>query len=124
MKKTKMMKKNYEFRKVLSTGNYYSGKYIEAFIKKDNQKEINYLGIAISSKIANAVKRNKIKRLIRESYNYYEEYLKNGYCVIFLWKKKQNTKEATFKNIKEDINYILKKSKMIEEKIWKNYLFG
>ncbi len=116
MKKTKMMKKNNEFRKVFSTGNYYSGTYIEAFIKEDNQKEVNYLGIAVSVKIAKAVKRNKIKRLIKESYNYYEEALKNGYCIVFLWKKKQDTKEATFKNIKEDIKYILEKSKIIEEK--------
>ena len=66
MKKTKMMKKNYEFRNVLSRGKYYSGKRIEAFIKKNNKETINFLGIAIGVKIAKAVKRNHIKRLIRE----------------------------------------------------------
>ena len=34
MKKTKMLKKNYEFKNVLSKGKYYSGDCIEAFIKK------------------------------------------------------------------------------------------
>ena len=33
MKKTKMLKKNYEFKNVLSKGKYYSGQCIEAFIK-------------------------------------------------------------------------------------------
>ena len=38
MKKTVMLKKNYEFRKVLSKGKYYSGEIIEAFILKNDQK--------------------------------------------------------------------------------------
>ena len=60
MKKTKMLKKNYEFKKVLSKGKYYSGQNIDAFIK-DNKKNYNFLGLAISVKTAKAVKRNKIK---------------------------------------------------------------
>ena len=35
MKKTRMLKKNYEFKNILSKGTYYSGQYIEAFIKKN-----------------------------------------------------------------------------------------
>ena len=41
MKKTKMLKKNYEFKHVLSKGKYYSGKKIDAFIK-DNNKNYNF----------------------------------------------------------------------------------
>ena len=64
MKKTKMLKKNYEFKKVLSKGKYYSGQNIDAFIK-DNKKNYNFLGLAISVKTAKAVKRNKIKLFLR-----------------------------------------------------------
>ena len=32
MKKTKMLKKNYEFRDVLNRGKYYSGKYVVIYI--------------------------------------------------------------------------------------------
>ena len=42
MKKTKMLKKNYEFRDVLSRGKYYSGEYIEAFLKKINLINITF----------------------------------------------------------------------------------
>ena len=65
MKKTKMLKKNYEFKDVLSRGKYYSGECIEAFIKKTGNSDYNFLGIAISSKVAKAVRRNYIKRLKR-----------------------------------------------------------
>ena len=115
MKKTEMMKKNYEFRNALSKGNYYSGRYIEAFIKKNKKQDINYLGIAISVKIAKAVKRNYIKRLIRENYQFYENFLKKGYAIVLLWKKKVDTKNANYQNINKDMKTIFDKAKIIEE---------
>lgn len=72
MKKTIMLKKNYEFKKIFAKGKYFSGKYIEAFIKPNKMDEKVFLGIAVGVKIAKAVKRNHIKRLIRESYYIYE----------------------------------------------------
>ena len=50
MKTTKMLKKNYEFKQVLTKGQYYSGQYIKAFIEP-NKKTNNYLGLAISTKV-------------------------------------------------------------------------
>ena len=116
MKKTKMLKKNYEFRNVLTKGKYYSGKNIEAFIK-DNNKNCNFLGLAISVKTAKAVRRNKIKRLIRENYKILEPQIKNGKSIVFLWKKKADVKNATFDNIKSDMNIIFEKSHMENNEI-------
>ena len=112
MKKTKMLKKNYEYRYILSKGKYYTGKNIEAVIKENNKKEYNYLGIAISTKIAKAVKRNKIKRLIRENYKIIESKIESGISIIFLWKKNIDIKNATYENIKEDMNNIIEKAKI------------
>ncbi len=109
MKKTKMMKKNYEFRKVLSKGKYFSGNYIEAFILKNNFS-CNFLGLAVGTKVGKAVRRNYIKRLIRENYKRIEENINNGYSLVFLWKKKTDSKDANYKNIKEDMDNIIKKS--------------
>ncbi|MCI8654286.1 MAG: ribonuclease P protein component [Clostridia bacterium] len=114
MKKTKMLKKNYEFRKVLSKGNYYTGTYIEALIQKE-PKGKNYLGIAVSTKVGKAVKRNKIKRLIRESYYKYESNIKNGQSIVILWKKKQGVENATFYNIENDMKKILDKANILIE---------
>lgn len=108
MKNTETLKKNYEFKNVFTKGKYYSGKYIEIFYIKNNKK-INNIGIAISSKITNAVGRNKIKRLIRENYRLLEEQLITGYNIIFLWKKKQNIENANFTNIKDDMKNIFTK---------------
>jgi len=64
LKKTKMLKKNFEFKKVLSKGAYYSGNNIEAFILKNN-KTLNFIGLAISTKTGKAHIRNKIKRRMK-----------------------------------------------------------
>ena len=106
-----MLKKNYEFKKVLSKGKYYAGKNIEAFIGK-NGKNSNFLGIAISTKIAKAVRRNQIKRLVRENYYNLENQIETGYNIIFLWKKKSDVKNATFHAIEADMNYIFDKANL------------
>ena len=116
MKKTKMMKKNYEFRNVLSKGQYYSGKCIEVFIKKNHKEKVNCIGIAIGVKLAKAVKRNHIKRLVRESYQRQEQNIKEGNQIVFLWKKKVDIKNATFSNVENDIKTIFDKAKIIKEK--------
>ena len=116
MKKTKMLKKNYEFKNVLSKGKYYSGKNIEAFIK-DNNKNYNFLGLAISVKTGKAVRRNRIKRLIRENYKILEPQIQDGKSIVFLWKKKANIENATFVNIKSDMNDIFEKANIKINKI-------
>ncbi|MEI3395648.1 MAG: ribonuclease P protein component [Clostridia bacterium] len=115
MKKTKMLKKNYEFKKVLSKGKYYTGKNIEAFIQ-DNKKNYNLLGLAISVKTAKAVRRNHIKRLIRENYKILEEKLENGKSIVFLWKKGVDIKNAQYNLIKEDMENIFDKANIIKSK--------
>ena len=105
--KIKTLKKNYEFKRVLNKGKYINGKYIEAFIFKTKQKE-NRIGIAISVKTCKAVKRNRIKRLIRENYRLMQEEFNKSFWIVFLWKKKEDIKEATFFNIQKDIKHIKK----------------
>ena len=108
MYKTKKLKKNYEFRNALTKGKYYSGKYLDFFILENNLN-INYIGIAIGVKVAKAVKRNRIKRLIYENYRYLESDLSVGYTIVVLWKKKMDIANATFSNINNDMVQVLKK---------------
>lgn len=113
MKKIKTLKKNYEFKNVLSNKNFYIGKYITIYCKP-NKKNENYIGIAVNVHIAKAVKRNKIKRLIRENYRLLKNDLKNGNDILFMWNKNSDIKDATFKNINKDMINILKKIGLLE----------
>ena len=113
MEKTLKLKKNYEFKKVLTKGKYYSGKYLDVFVKKSSFP-INYIGIAVGAKVTNAVNRNRIKRLLTENYRLIENNLKTGYYMVILWKKKADISEATFSNIKEDMIKVFKRIGILE----------
>ena len=115
MKKTKMLKKNYEFSNVFSKGTYYSGNQIEAFIL-ENGINYNYLGLAISVKSGHAYQRNRVKRLLRESYRQFEEIIENGYNIVFLLKKNVDIKEITYNQIKLDMQNIFAKANILNIK--------
>ncbi len=122
MRKFNTLKKNYEFKRVLNKGKYYYGKYIQFFIIKNN-RGINRIGIAVSSKIAGAVKRNKIKRLIRENYRIFiKDKILKGYDFIFVWNKNKNPDEANYYEIKKDFDNIFKRTGILinEKNINKN----
>ena len=108
MKKTIKLKKNYEFNNTFKRGKYFSGNFIECFYLKNN-KNINYFGIAISSKLCIAVKRNRIKRVIREAYRKIEDNIITGNTFVFLWKKNMNIENCNYNNIYNDMKKIFKK---------------
>ena len=108
MKKTLKLKKNYEFQNTFKRGNYFSGDNIEGFYIKNN-KNINYIGIAISSKLWKAVSRNRIKRVIKEAYRSLENNIESGSTIVFLWKKKAPISECNYQNVLKDMERIFKK---------------
>ena len=109
MRKIKTLKKNYEFKNVLSKGKFYIGKQLTIYITKNNKKS-NVIGIAISTKTCNAVKRNRIKRLIRENYRLLKNELNVGNNIVFLWNRKEKVENANFHIIGEDMRKLLDKA--------------
>ncbi len=114
MRKIKTLKKNYEFKNVINKGNFFVGRQIIVYIQKNNKNE-NYLGIAVCTKVGKAVTRNRLKRLIRENYYIKKDSIKKGYNIVFIWNKKVDPDTADFHIINEDMLNILKKAGLIEE---------
>ena len=115
MKKTIMIKKNYEFKNLFSKGKFLYGENIHMYIK-ENMSKNNRLGIAVSKKQGNAVNRNRIKRLIRENYKIYEDKIKVGTSILVIINKKKNIKDINYYEIKDDFIKIFNKSNLFIEK--------
>ena len=112
MKKTITLKKNYEFKNVLLKGKCYFGSFISIYIIKE-EAALNRIGIAVGKKVANAVKRNQIKRWIRECYRAYESDFKYNYKMVFIIKKNVKIEDLDYWKIKNDMDTIFKKAGII-----------
>ena len=102
MKNTIIIKKNYEFKNLFSKGKFYYGEFIHMYIKKTNSS-YNKFGIAISKKQGKAVKRNRIKRLIREK----------GIQILIVINKDKKIEEINFKDIENNFLRTLKKADIL-----------
>jgi len=115
MKKTETLKKNYEFLRIYKKGRFFAGKYLVIYVW-ENQSEGNRLGITVSNKIGKSIKRNRLKRLIRESYRLYEEFIPGGLDIIFVARKVEE--EAGFAEIKKEMKFLLNKMKIFDKEKW------
>jgi len=106
MKHTVPIKKNNEFLRVYKKGKFYVGKYLVLYVLKNNL-DINRLGITVTRKIGKSVRRNRVKRLVRECYRYYEEKLGKGYDLVFMARESERLPE--YKDILKEMKYLLKR---------------
>ena len=107
------LSKNEEFKNLLKQKKI-SNKYVTIFFGKLDNKDNKKLNISFSvkKKIANAVKRNKIKRRLRAIVNDAVKKISLKFNYSYLVIAKQSMLNNDFKNIKEtifkDLNKILK----------------
>ena len=114
MKKTTMLKKNYEFKAVLTKGKFFKEKEIEIFVIKNNKKR-NFLGIAIGTKNGKAFQRNRAKRIIRESYTRLENQVIDGYSIVILMNKKCSIDQMTFAEVLKEMQNIFENAKILKK---------
>ena len=105
MKRISTLKMNYEFKNVFTKGKFYIGNQIIIYILKNKYGE-NRLGIALSSKLCNAVKRNRIKRVIRACYQENIKDTNKGYDIVIIWNKKAFIGDLSYKIIYKDMKKI------------------
>ena len=113
MKRIETLKMNYEFKNVFSKGKYYIGEQVIVYFL-NNKYGYNRIGIAISSKLCKAVKRNRLKRLIRANYQMFNFKESSSYDIVFIWNKRVKVDNANFDIIFNDLNKAFLKFGIIE----------
>ena len=96
------LSKNEDFKSILG-GKKISNKYLTIFFKKLSDKDCKKLNISFvtKKKIGNAVKRNKIKRRLRNIMNQILKISKINLNYSYLLIAKKNIIDANFFDIKE-----------------------
>ena len=106
------LSKNQDFKSLL-TGKKISNKYINIFFKNLSNKSNNYLNISFvtQKKLGNAVKRNKVKRRLRQIMMQILKISKINLNYSYLLIAKKTIINAKFFDIKETILKDYKKIK-------------
>ena len=85
---------------------FYTNNFV--VIIKENRKNFTRLGITVSKGIGNSVKRNRIKRLIREFFRLNKHQIPKGYDLMITALKGNNTYD--FLKLKEELGNLLLKN--------------
>ena len=115
MIKTVPIKKNSDFVRVYKKGKFYAGRHIVLYVLR-NGCNINRIGITVGRKFGKSVKRNRVKRLIRENYRLYEIFVKNGYDIVFVARSGEDM--PTFADIRKEMKFLLKKLDIFDREKW------
>lgn len=113
------IKKNFEFKRVLSRGKAVNGKNVAIYFFPNKLNQVRF-GFAIGKKAGKAVERNRIKRIIKEAVRLTPIKFDRGMDIIFVWKNKISAQVVDFFEIKKEIEYLYKKREKSEEICIKN----
>lgn len=102
-----VIKKSADFSQIIKTGKSFANPLMVIYVKED----MTGYGICAGKKLGNAVKRNRVKRRIREIVRYYFPYIsaKNAFVIV----ARASSVYADFSHMKESLCSLLKKSSLL-----------
>lgn len=107
MKKYKL-RKNAEFRVVYRKGKSFSNNLLVLYTYKNNRNDFNRFGVSVSKKVGKSVIRNRVRRLIKESYRLNFESFKKGYDLIVI--ARTTSKDRSYNEIETSLINLFKKA--------------
>lgn len=105
-----VLRKNKDFNEIYKRGKSTGQKYVVVFSKK-NDLSYNRVAFLASKKVGNSVKRNKSKRLMRESYRVFEKKLETSYDIIIIARNTINNTE--YLKVQKSLENAFKKLKLL-----------
>lgn len=83
MLRNNVLRKEADFDNVYKRGRSVGDRYVVVFYIK-NRRDINRTCFLASKKVGNSVRRNRARRLMRESYRLMKDMLPTGYDIIII----------------------------------------
>ena len=111
LKRKYRLKKKYQFNYVYRVGKSCHGRFLMLVYSPSKNQNVK-IGISVSKKIGNAVKRNRVRRLMREAVTPFLTRLNpnNNFIIV----AKQSIDGQKLKDIYNDLERTLKKEGLID----------
>ena len=77
------LKNNYEFKRLYLHGKKRADPFLAVYCRK-NKTNVNRVGFTVGKKIGNAVKRNRLRRRMKEAYRLNEYRILPGYDIVIV----------------------------------------
>lgn len=107
--KTNRLKKKKEFNYIYKKGEVFYSKFLALYIAK-TKLDISKIGFSVGNKVGNSVVRHKVKRRLSEVVRIL---VKNLPTNNYIFVAKCGCENLSFEELKENVNYILKKAKIV-----------
>jgi ribonuclease P protein component len=117
MSKLPVLTKNKEFQRVYSRGKYAASALLVIYVLQNNLS-VTRLGITTSKKVGNAVKRNRLRRLIRENVRLLYDRLDKGFDVVVVARKFQDN--TTLDAVGRELKYLFHKLDLFDKETIEN----
>ncbi|MDR3295870.1 MAG: ribonuclease P protein component [Clostridiales Family XIII bacterium] len=112
MLKPDVLRNKKDFTALYSKGKSAGGKYVVLFYKK-NGRPFSRKAFLASKKVGNSVKRNRARRLMKESYRQVEKTLPAGYDILFIARSTISEKGVKCGNVEGSMRALLKKNGLL-----------
>ena len=83
MKRTVSIKQNYELRRLYRRGRSAVSACLAVYCRR-KRCGYNRLGLTVSTKVGNAVVRNRVRRRLREAYRVHEDAYASGWDIVIV----------------------------------------
>ncbi len=111
MLKKNVLRNEYNFSKVYKKGKSQGSRFVVIFTLKNNLG-YNRIGFLASKKVGNSVKRNRARRLMKESFRKIENKILKGYDYIFIARNTINGVKC--EEVEKSMYLVLKRAKMFK----------
>lgn len=105
------IKKNHIFSRVYRKGQRVGAKTMYIHWLPNRQKDCNRIGYAVVRGNGGSVRRNRLKRLLREAYRQLDPSCVRGYDLILTARAPENL--PTYSDVCKDLNYLLRKAEIL-----------
>lgn len=106
MRYTVSMKENHLFRRLYSKGKSAATANLAVYVRRNGRKQ-SRLGLTVGTKVGKAVRRNKVRRRLREAYRIHEDRMVPGWDIVVV--ARVRAAFAPYRELERDLLRLLDK---------------